>query len=489
MSEHVLSQLEPQKVFDYFYQITQIPRPSKKEEKIREFVLGTAKRMNREFQEDPAGNIVIRKPASQGFETSPTVILQGHVDMVCEKSKDSNFDFDNDPIQVKVEGEHIKATQTTLGADNGVGVAAMLAILEDDTLKHGPLELLFTIDEETGLTGATKLDPKMLRGRYLLNLDSEDEGVLFVGCAGAKDCVITLPVKWKETHHEDLLQLSIKVDGCVGGHSGLDINLGRANAIKLLTRILWNLHNEFSIRICDIRGGTLRNAIPRDADAVVMIPTDELNSVRKRIQSLQKAIKAEYKSTDPNLKVAYKEMANQRSPMMKKSQTTGLLNLLYALPHGVISMSHDISGLVETSVNLATLETNKTSIVIGSSHRSSVESMKRDIVDRVFAIASLAAADVEETEGYPGWKPNMNSKVLKACMEIFSDIYGTEPAVTAIHAGLECGIIGEKFSDMEMISFGPTIKNAHSPDEYLSIPSVKPFYESILKTLEKLATL
>ncbi|MBL7994238.1 aminoacyl-histidine dipeptidase [bacterium] len=489
MSDHILSQLEPQRVFDYFFQITQIPRPSKKEEKIREYVIGIAKKLNRDYQEDAAGNIVIRKPATQGYETAPTVILQGHVDMVCEKTNEINFDFDNDPIQVRVDGEFIKATQTTLGADNGIAVAAMLAILEDEAVKHGPLELLFTMDEETGLTGATKLDPKMLKGRYLLNLDSEEEGLLYVGCAGAKDCIITVPVKWKESHHEDLLQLSIKVDGCVGGHSGLDIHLGRSNAIKLLTRILWNLHNEFGIRICDIRGGTRRNAIPRDADAVIMIPTDELNSVRKRIQSLQKAIKSEYKLTDPNIKISFKEMANQRSPMTKKSQTTGLLNLLYALPNGVFGMSQDIPGLVETSVNLATLETNKTSIVIGSSHRSSVESKKRDIVDRVFAIASLAEADVEETDGYPGWKPDMNSKVLRACREVFGEVYGKEPAITAIHAGLECGIIGEKFSGMEMISFGPTIKNAHSPDECLHIPSVKPFYESVSKILEKMTTM
>lgn len=488
MSDHILSQLEPPKVFDYFYQITQIPRPSKKEEKIREYVIGIAKKLNREYQEDAAGNIVIHKPAFQGYETAPTVVLQGHLDMVCEKTKEVNFDFDNDPLQIRLDGEYVKATQTTLGADNGIAVATMLAILENDSIPHGPLELLFTIDEETGLTGATKLDPKMLKGRYLLNLDSEDEGLLFVGCAGAKDCIITVPVKWKETHHDDLLQLTIKVDGCVGGHSGLDIHLGRANAIKVLTRILWNLHNEFGIRVCDIRGGSRRNAIPRDADAVIMIPTDELNSVRKRVQSLQKSIKAEYKSTDPNLKITIKEMGNQRSPMMKKAQTTSLLNLLYALPNGVISMSHDIPGLVETSVNLATLETNKTAIVIGSSHRSSVESMKRDIVDRVFAVASLAEADVEETEGYPGWKPNMHSKVLKVCKEVFGEVYGREPVITAIHAGLECGIIGEKFSDMEMISFGPTIKNAHSPDECLHIPSVKPFYESVLNVLEKMTT-
>jgi dipeptidase D len=489
MSEHVLSSLEPQKVFDYFYQITQVPRPSKKEEKIREYVIGMAKKLNREYQEDAAGNIVIRKPASQGCETSPAIVLQGHVDMVCEKTKETAIDFDNDPIQVRIDGEYVKATQTTLGADNGIAVATMLSILEDDTIKHGPLECLFTIDEETGLTGATKLDAKMLKGKYLINLDSEDEGMLFVGCAGAKDCLLTVPVKWKEMHHEDLLRLEIKVDGCVGGHSGLDIHLGRANAIKILARILWNLHNEFGIRICDIKGGTRRNAIPRDADAVIMIPTDELNSVRKRIQSMQKTIKAEFKSTDPNLKITFKDTTGQKSPMLKRSQTTRLLNLLYALPHGVIRMSHDIDGLVETSVNLATVETNKTSFVIGSSHRSSVESEKRDIVDRVFAIGSLAEADVEETEGYPGWKPNMNSKVLKACKEVFIEVYGQEPKITAIHAGLECGIIGEKFSDMEMISFGPTIKNAHSPDECLHIPSVKPFYEAVLRVLERMTTM
>ncbi len=489
MPEHVLSQLEPQRVFDYFYQITQVPRPSKKEEKIREFVIGIAKKLGKEYQEDAAGNIVIRKPASPGCETSPAIVLQGHVDMVCEKTKEAAIDFDNDPIQVRIDGEFVKATQTTLGADNGIAVAAMLAILEDEAIKHGPLELLFTIDEETGLTGATKLDAKMLKGRYLFNLDSEDEGMLFVGCAGAKDCLLTVPVKWKETHHEDLLRLEIKVEGCVGGHSGLDIHLGRANAIKVLARVLWNLHNEFGIRICDIRGGSRRNAIPRDAEAVIMIPTDELNAVRKRIQAMQKTIKSEFKSTDPNLKISFKDTSGQRSPMMKKSQTTSLVNLLYALPHGPVAMSHDIEGLVETSVNLATVETNKTSIVIGSSQRSSVESAKRDIVDRVFAIGSLAEADVEETEGYPGWKPNMNSKVLKACREVFTDVYGKDPKITAIHAGLECGIIGEKFQDMDMISFGPTIRNAHSPDECLHIPSVKPFYEAVLKVMERMTTM
>jgi dipeptidase D len=486
MSDHVLSPLAPQKVFDYFYHISQIPRPSKREEKIRAYILDVAKKLNREWLQDAAGNIVIRKSAKPGYESEPIIILQGHVDMVCEKTSDHPFDFDHDSLQIRMDGDWIRATHTTLGADNGIAVATMLAILEDESLTHGPLELLFTVDEETGLTGATKLDPKIIKGNWLINLDSEEEGQLFVGCAGAKDCVITVPVKWKEADDEGA-QMEITVEGCVGGHSGLDIHWGRANAIKVLARLLWNLVNEFSIRMSDIHGGSLRNAIPRDAHAVIMVPQNEIAGIKKRIQNLQRTIQSEYRMTDPHLKISIKDMPNQKSQVMKKSQAEKILDLLYALPNGVLAMSPDISGLVETSANLATLETNRTSVVIGISHRSSVESRKRDLVDRVLALTRLADTKAEETEGYPGWKPNLHSKILSVTKEVFTEIYGKEPHVTAIHAGLECGIIGEKFPEMEMISFGPTIRNAHSPDECLYIPSVKPFYHCVLRILEKVA--
>ncbi|MBX7151677.1 aminoacyl-histidine dipeptidase [bacterium] len=486
MAEHSLSGLEPRQVFDYFYQITQVPRPSKKEEKIRTYIIETAKKLNREIQEDTTGNIVVRKAASAGLENAPAVVLQGHLDMVCEKNKDVTMDFDKDPIRPRVDGEWIKATGTTLGADNGIAVATMLAILSDDSLVHGPLEMLFTIDEETGLTGATHLDPKMLKGRRLINLDSEEEGVLFVGCAGAKDATITFPVKWKDVH-DGMTALQIKVEGAVGGHSGLDIHLGRANAIKILARILWSLHRSYSFRLSHLHGGSKRNAIPREAEAVLAISNEDVASFKKDFQRLQKAIKPVYHSTDPHLKMTLTETSTEKPHVMKKSQTAVLINLLHALPHGVMAMSKELSGLVETSVNLATIEMTHTSILIGSNQRSFIETEKDALVDRVRATAELAGAEMTQSEGYPGWKPDMKSKVLGIAKTTFQAMYGKEPHVTAIHAGLECGIIGEKFSGMEMISFGPTIQGAHSPDESLFIPSVKPFYEATLKMLEKLA--
>lgn len=486
MAEHSLSGLEPRQVFDYFYQITQIPRPSKKEEKIRAYIIETAKKLNREIQEDATGNIVVRKPAAAGLESAPIVVLQGHLDMVCEKNKDVVMDFDNDPIRPRVDGDWVKATGTTLGADNGIAVATMLAILSDDSLVHGPLEMLFTIDEETGLTGATHLDPKILKARCLINLDSEEEGVLFVGCAGAKDATITFPVKWKDTH-AGVTALQIKVEGAMGGHSGLDIHLGRANAIKILVRILWSLHRSYGFRLAHLHGGSKRNAIPREAEAVLTVSTEDVTSLKKDFQRLQKAIKPVYHSTDPYLKITLSETPAEKLHVMKKSQTGVLINLLNGLPHGVMAMSRALPGLVETSVNLATIECTHTSILIGSNQRSFIETEKDALVDRVRAIAELAGAEMTQSEGYPGWKPDMNSKLLGIAKTTFQEMYGKEPHVTAIHAGLECGIIGEKFSGMEMISFGPTIQGAHSPDEGLFIPSVKPFYETTLKMLEKIA--
>lgn len=483
---HVLAALEPAKVFEYFYQITRVPRPSKKEERIREYVIGVAKSLGREYAEDAAGNIVIRKPASQGHETSPVVIVQGHLDMVCEKTAGHPFDFDNDPIDVRVDGDYIKANNTTLGADNGIAVAAMLALLEDSSLSHGPLEFLFTIDEETGLTGAHKLDPRLVKGRYLLNLDSEEEGTLFVGCSGGKDILMTVPVGWKEKKKDGWALLEAKVEGCTGGHSGLDIHLGRANAIKVLARVLWNLNDEFGIRLCEIQGGTKRNAIPRDAVAQFLIVRDDVQAARKKIQSMQKTVKGLHKDTDPGLKISCKELKVEKMLSMKSRQSEILLDLLNALPSGVVSMSRDIPGLVETSVNLATVETTKTGVLIGSSHRSSVEDEKMALVNSVFSIGRLAGAEAEETDGYPGWKPNLQSKSLQVAKEVFREVYGKEPLITAIHAGLECGIIGEKFGDMDMVSFGPTIRNAHSPDECLHIPSVGPFYDAVKKVLERL---
>ncbi len=483
---HALANLEPKRMFDYFYEVTQVPRPSKKEEKIRQYIIETAKRLNAPHTTDAAGNIVIRKPASPEFESVPATVLQGHLDMVCQKTPDRTIDFENDPIVVKVDGDWVKADRTTLGADNGIAVAAMLAILEDSSLKHGALELLFTIDEETGLTGALRVDVKSIKGRTMINLDSEEEGTLFVGCAGGKDAVISFPAKWKNSDEDDAL-FEIKISGGSGGHSGLDIQLGRANSIKILTQLLWNINEKFGVKVSELSGGTLRNAIPRDAIGKFAVSRDELTAMKKMFNGMKKSLEERHHKTDPHLKITMEELNVANYKALRKSPSTRLLNLLMALPHGVMAMSKDVEGLVETSVNLATIETTDKAIVIGSNQRSMIESEKRNLVDRVLSAARLAESDTEESDGYPGWKPNMESTLLKQTKEVFAAAYGKAPHVTAIHAGLECGIIGEKFPGMDMISFGPTIRNAHSPDECLYIPSVKPFYDCIVKLLEKIA--
>lgn len=486
MSDHVLKDLEPKRVFDYFYEITQVPRPSKKEEKIRAYIKGVAQKLNSDWSEDAAGNIVIRKPAAPGYENKPVVVLQGHLDMVCQKTPDTQIDFDNDPIKPRIDGEWVKATGTTLGADNGIAVATMLAILEDTTMKHGALELLFTVDEETGLTGALKLEPSMLKGRYLLNLDSEDEGVLFIGCSGGKDGVIHFPIKRKPAKENEARCL-IAIEGGVGGHSGMDIILGRANANKILTRVLYELTKEFKFKLSDIKGGTVRNAIPRDAAAHIAVRKEDIGAFKVRVQKMHNYLSAKYQSTDPDLKIVFKETPIAQFTTIKRSRSVELIRLLKSLPNGVQAMSKDVDGLVETSVNLATIETHEKEIIIGSSHRSAIEEEKRDILDQVGAICSLTHATVKETDGYPGWKPNPQSKLLAMTKKVFKEIYGKNPKVTAIHAGLECGIIGEKFTDMDMISFGPTLRNVHSPDEGLHIPTVKPFYTAVQKLLETIA--
>lgn len=479
----ILSHLKPELVWKHFENLTRHPRPSKKEQKVVEYVLSVIKANNLEYQQDSFGNIVVRKPATPGYENVKMVCLQGHLDMVCEKNSDVQFDFDNDPIQVYIDGDWVKAKGTTLGADNGIGVAAALAILESKDIQHGPIEFLFTLDEETGLTGANNLKPGFLKSEILLNLDSEDEGVVFIGCSGGRDTEGKFNYL-KESIPEKSTAYKIKVTGLKGGHSGLDIHLGRGNAIKILNRLLWNLQDKFGIRLSKIEGGSKRNAIPREAFAELVVQSDKANEVEQFVWEFNEIVKKEMATIEPDLAIGFEKIDSPQFVIDSLTQKN-LLNALYALPHGVIKMSADIPGLVETSTNLATI-TFGDSIVVGTSQRSSVESEKEDVVVMNRTVFLLAGAEYKHGDGYPGWKPDVNSETLKIFKTTYEKMFGKEPEVTAIHAGLETGIIKEKFPTMDMISFGPTIKGAHSPDERVQISSVEKFFNLLLELLKNI---
>ncbi|PNX47873.1 MAG: cytosol nonspecific dipeptidase [Thermoplasmata archaeon M11B2D] len=477
-----IENLEPKLVWKHFDEIRKIPRCSKHEEKIREYIMNFAKNQGLKTKVDQVGNVVILKPATPGMENKPTVVLQGHMDMVCEKNSDVTFDFSKDPIQLKITGDLLTANGTTLGADNGIGLAISLAILEDKTVRHGPIESLYTIDEETGLTGAFAMKPDMLTGKIMLNLDSEDFGVITVGCAGGGDSTLELPV-----HMQPVLggseHIVVKVFGLRGGHSGVDIHEQRGNAIKILTRLLWKASQKCDFFIFDVKGGDKHNAIPREAYAKIAIETKHKNTFVTELKAEEKDIYEEIKPIDPGFKVDVRSCESAKTTVDKPSQTK-LLNLVHGLPHGVHQMNYDIKTLVNTSTNLATISMKENAVVIGMSSRSPMKSALQDMRDRIRAIASLSGAKVSEGTPYPGWKPDLQSKILALSKKIFKDMFKQEPKIEAIHAGLECGIIGEKFPGMDMISIGPTLKNPHSPEEQLHISTVGKFYNFLLKVLE-----
>jgi dipeptidase D len=477
-----IENLEPKIVWKHFDQIRKIPRCSKHEEKIREYILDFAKKQGLKAKTDAVGNVVIQKPAAKGMEKRPTVILQGHMDMVCEKNSDVAFDFSKDPIKLKIQGDLLTADGTTLGADNGIGIAMGFALLEDKTVKHGPLEVLFTVDEETGLTGAFAIQPDMLTGRTMLNLDSEDFGVITVGCAGGGDTTIELPVKIQPAG-AGLDSLTVKLSGLRGGHSGVDIHEQRGNAVKLLARLLWEASQKYEFFLSDIKGGDKHNAIPREAYAKLLIDTKNKNAFISELNTREKEVYAEYKPIDPNMKLTIDQGEPLRTILDKQSQAK-LLNLLHGLPHGVHLMNYELKTLVDTSTNLAAVSVKEPNATIIMSSRSPMKSALQDMRDRIKAIALLSGAKVTEAASYPGWKPDLQSKILALAKKIFRDMFKEDPKIEAIHAGLECGIIGERFPGMDMISIGPTVKHPHSPDENLSISSVQKFYKYLIKILE-----
>lgn len=486
MSKEVIEGLEPKLVWDYFYGISQVPRPSKKEEKARKHVIAFAKEKNFEYKEDKVGNIVILVPATEGYEDKPTVVLQGHIDMVCEKNKGTEHDFENDPIKLMRDGDWMTADGTTLGADNGIGVAAAMAAATDPNCIHGPLELLCTIDEETGMTGVGGLEPGFITGKYLLNMDSEEDGAFYVGCAGGQDTMGVFEVQLKENPKE-LEPYELLVTGLKGGHSGMDIEKGRANAIKLLARLLHKLV-PIKYRIADIDGGSLRNAIPREAEVTLMIDPEDESQVQEIIDEFVKEALAEYKTPDGGLKVEFKKLDKKVKKVFRKRFTRELVDCLLAMPHGVMSMSPDIPDLVETSTNLATVKMEEGGkLRVGTSQRSAIDSAKMNITNMVAAVLKLAESEVIVADGYPGWQPNMSSHLLAVGKDVFKELFGKEPAIKAIHAGLETGLLGAKYPGLDMISFGPTIEGAHSPDEKIKIPDVAKFYDLMKGILKHLA--
>ena len=485
MSANAIEGLKPELVWQRFFEISQVPRPSKQEEKIRKYLRDFALSRKLEFKEDEVGNIVVKVAASKGFEKAPVVILQGHIDMVCEKNKNTEHDFENDPLKLIRDGEWIKADGTTLGADNGIGVAAALAIADDNTFEHGPLELLCTVDEETGLTGAYSLQPGFVEGKMLLNLDAEEDGAFYVGCCGGQDSMAMFKIDY-EKKNKKFSAFQLLLGGLKGGHSGIDINGGRANAIKLLARLL--LSFDFEYQITDLTGGSKRNAIPREAEVTVLFDKSDENNAKKKIEEFVIEVLKEYKKNDGGLKVDLlnKDYAadNVYSGKFKKK----IINTLLSLPHGVIAMSPDIEGLVETSTNLATVTIEKDILRIGTSQRSSVEPAKHFVTAMVKALFELAEADeILVGDGYPGWQPDMQSKLLKISGSVFTKYYGKEADIKAIHAGLECGILGGKYPGLDMIAFGPTIQGAHSPDEKVHINDVAKFYNLLKGILTELA--
>lgn len=478
----VLGHLKPELVWYHFEEICKYPRPSKKEEKIAEYVVSVGKRLGLQTEKDKFGNIVIRKPATPGKENLKTVVLQGHIDMVCEKNRDVEHDFDKDPIYPYIDGDWVKAKGTTLGADNGIGVACALAVLESKDIEHGPLECLFTLDEETGLTGASSLKKNWLKADILINMDSEDLGTLFIGCSGGKNTAATFKAKLEKAPR-NYSAYELKVAGLKGGHSGLEIHVGRGNAVKILNRAIWSYSQENNIRLAEINGGNKHNAIPREAFAVVLVPKNDEKKFKKFVAKYDETVKAEYVSVEPDLVVSMEKHSAPEKVIDEKTQKH-LLNALYAIPHGVIKMSNDIPGLVETSTNLAVVETKGKNLNIVTSQRSPVYSENVDITNMVSSVLKLAGAEISYGDGYPGWAPDIHSDILKVFKSTFTKMYGKEPEVTAIHAGLECGIIKEKYPDMDMISFGPTMRDVHSPAEKLQISTVPEFFNQ-LKTVLK----
>ncbi|MGB7438227.1 MAG: aminoacyl-histidine dipeptidase [Candidatus Acidiferrum sp.] len=478
-----LTNLEPQPVWKHFDRLAAIPRPSSKEAAVRDYVRSVAKNSGLEAIQDSAGNLIVRKPARPGRESAPTALLQGHLDMVCEKNENTVHNFEKDPIKVVRDGDWLKADGTTLGADNGVGVSAALAVMESTDIPHGPLEFAFTIDEETGLTGATLFQPGLLKSKYFLNLDTEEEGELCIGCAGGVNTVLRRTVKLVPAGAGSAYR--IKVTGLHGGHSGVDIHQGRGNALRVMGNVLQQLLEHLPVQVAHVNGGSAHNAIPREAVAVVVLDASHENELKSLITGTEAAHKTELGAFDPGVQVTA-EKTERPAMVMDASDAKNVAALLATLPHGVLAMSPDVPGLVQTSTNMATIRTTGDIVEVNTSQRSAIASSKDAAARMVATVARLAGFEAEHTGSYPGWKPEPNNELVRKLQAVHEKLFGKPAKLIAMHAGLECGVIGEKYPGMQLISFGPTIVNPHSPNERVKISAVQNFWNYLKLVLESL---
>jgi dipeptidase D len=476
--------LQPKELWNYFHEITQIPRPSKKEKKIVEYMVDFGKKHNLETVVDKVGNVIIRKPATKGMENRKGVIFQTHLDMVPQKNNDKSHDFEKDPIETIIDGEWVKANGTTLGSDNGIGVAATMAVLASENIVHGPIEALFTIDEETGMTGAFGLEGGLLEGDILLNLDSEDEHEICVGCAGGID-VTAIKNYAEEPSPKGMTAYRIAAKGLKGGHSGVDIALGRANSNKLMFRFLMQAEADFGIRMAEASGGDLRNAIPRESYSVILVPEIKAEEFEAFVKGYDKMYKAEFADTEPDLLFSF-EKTGTPAKVMNQGDQYRIIRAVFVCPNGVVRMSHAMKDLVETSNNLAIVKCKEGRFEVHNLTRSSVDSAKEATAWKIAAVFHLINAEVKLAGGYPGWKPNMQSPILKTMSNVYKEIFGSIPEIKAIHAGLECAILGGVYPNLDMISFGPTIRFPHSPDEKVNIASVGKFWDFLVATLKQI---
>lgn len=477
----LLESLEPKTMWSYFLELSKIPRGSKNEAAAAAWVADQAKDLGCEVERDEVGNVIIRKKATPGKENRPTVCLQAHVDMVCEKNEGTDHDFTRDPIQVWKDGDLLRAKGTTLGADNGIGVSAALAVLASRDIAHGPIEALITIDEETGLTGANGLQPGRLKAKFLLNLDSEEEGFLTIGCAGGVDTIATRKLT-RVAPPAGARAYRLKVFGLKGGHSGIDINAGRGNAIRILAQLLGFLKPGFGLALASIKGGNKRNAIPREASAILFLDPAKEQAFREALASHEAHWRAAFGAFDPGLHLALEP--GEAAQAMSPADADALINLLLALPHGVEAMSPDIKGLVQTSTNMGVIDTHDDVVEVNLLTRSSIDASKAALSERIAATCALGGFQSHTTGGYPGWKPEPDASLVRIVNDANQAVFGKPLEIMAIHAGLECGLIGEKYAGMEMVSFGPSMWDVHTPDEHVSVPSVGNFWKLLTSVLE-----
>ncbi len=481
----VLENLEPKAVFSFFEDLTQIPRCSGNEKRISDYLVDFAKQRNLEVIQDKALNIIIKKPGTKGYENSPTVILQGHMDMVCEKNKDTSHDFSSEPLKLRIEDDMLMATGTTLGADNGIAVAYALAILDSNDISHPPLEVLVTTEEETGMGGANNLDPKNLKGKILINIDSEEEGTLLVSCAGGIRNTISIPIEWASTS-DNFLPFELRVRGLKGGHSGMEINKGRGNSNIILGRILQGISSNNDVYLAEISGGAKMNAIPRESDAVLLVKSNDKTKVEEEIKEWNMKIGNELKTADPDVKIEFEPLNSKYQKVFSKETMKKVISALVLIPNGVQTMSMEIEGLVQSSTNLGVLTTTEKEVLLECAVRSSVKTLKLDIVNKMEALANLIGANSSTEGDYPAWEFRKDSYIRKVFVDCYKKMYGKEPIITAIHAGLECGLFDEKFDDVDMISLGPNMYDVHTPDEHVSISSTKRVWNYLLEVLKSI---